>query len=81
MTTQEEDLIFDPMCGSGTTGAFALKHNRSAILSDINEEYISIVESRLLEERIHPDKASHSTLISSLPNSIVKPEKALLSAT
>ena len=82
MTTQEEDIIFDPMCGSGTTGAFALKHNRSAILSDINEEYISIVESRLLEKRIHPNKALHATLISSLSNCIAKPKKdALVVAT
>ena len=66
MTTKEEDLIYDPMCGSGTTGAFALEHNRSAILSDINEEYISIVESRLLEKRIHPNKTSPSMLATAL---------------
>ena len=62
MTTKEEDLIYDPMCGSGTTGAYALKHNRNAILSDINEEYISIVESRLLEKRIPPNGILPSTL-------------------
>ena len=66
MTTKEEDLIYDPMCGSGTTGAFALKHNRVAILSDINEEYISIAESRLLEKRIHSNSALPSTLIAAL---------------
>ena len=66
MTTKEEDLIYDPMCGSGTTGAFALKHNRNTILSDINEEYISIVESRLLERRIHPNRTLPSTLTATL---------------
>lgn len=54
------------MCGSGTTGAFALKHNRTAILSDINEEYISTVESRLLEKRIHPNRTLPSTLTATL---------------
>lgn len=66
MTTRKEDLIYDPMCGSGTTGAFALKHNRTAILSDINAEYISIVESRLLEKRVHSEKPLHSTLTARL---------------
>lgn len=66
MTTKEEDLIYDPMCGSGTTGAFALEHNRTAILSDINEEYISIVESRLVDKRIHPNGTLSSTLTASL---------------
>ena len=66
MTTKEEDLIYDPMCGSGTTGAFALKYNRTAILSDINEEYTSIVESRLLEKRIQPNRALSSTLTATL---------------
>lgn len=66
MTTKENDLIYDPMCGSGTTGAFALKHNRAAILSDISEEYTSIVESRLLEERIPPNITSPSMLTTTL---------------
>lgn len=66
MTTKEEDLIYDPMCGSGTTGAFALEHNRVAILSDINEEYISMVESRLLKKRIHSNSALSSMLKANL---------------
>ncbi len=66
MTTKEDDLIYDPMCGSGTTGAFALKHKRSAILSDINEEYISIVESRLLEKRIQSNRTLPSTFTTML---------------
>ena len=66
MITEEEDLIYDPMCGSGTTGAFALQHNRTAILSDISEEYISIVESRLLEKRIDPNQSFPSTLTATL---------------
>ena len=66
MTTKEGDLIYDPMCGSGTAGAFALKHNRAAILSDINEEYIAMVESRLLEKRIHSNGALPPALIAAL---------------
>ena len=41
------DLVFDPMCGSGTTGKMALKHNREFIGVDISEEYIEIAKVRL----------------------------------
>jgi site-specific DNA-methyltransferase (adenine-specific) len=47
MTTAEGDLVFDPMCGSGTTGDAVLKLGRRAILSDISEDYTRIAESRL----------------------------------
>jgi site-specific DNA-methyltransferase (adenine-specific) len=47
MTTVEGDLIFDPMCGSGTTAAVALIRSRRAILNDINPEYVAIAKSRL----------------------------------
>ena len=47
MTTKEGDLVFDPMCGSGTTGTVCRVLNRRAVLSDINPEYIAIVHSRL----------------------------------
>ena len=46
----EDDLIFDPMCGSGTTGAVALVRNRRAILSDMEEEYLTISRSRLTDD-------------------------------
>jgi site-specific DNA-methyltransferase (adenine-specific) len=47
MTTAESDLVFDPMCGSGTTGDAVLKLGRRAILSDISEDYTRIAENRL----------------------------------
>lgn len=34
--TQEEDTVFDPMCGSGTTGVEALLNNRKCILNDVS---------------------------------------------
>lgn len=45
--SNEGDLVFDPMCGSGTTGKMALKHNRKFIGVDISQEYIDIAEQRL----------------------------------
>ena len=41
------DLVFDPMCGSGTVGKMALIHGRKFIGVDISEEYIAIAQERL----------------------------------
>lgn len=47
MTTAEGDTIFDPLCGSGTTGVIALIRGRHAILSDANPEYLQVAQRRL----------------------------------
>ena len=47
MTTKEGDLVFDPMCGSGTTGVVCRKFNRRAILCDHEQKYIDMTEKRL----------------------------------
>ncbi len=45
------DLVFDPMCGSGTTCKMALLNDRKFIGVDISAEYIAIARSRL--ESLH----------------------------
>lgn len=50
MVTVEDDLVFDPMCGSGTTGVIALIRNRRAILSDINQEFLQLTKNRLASD-------------------------------
>ena len=45
--SKEEDLVFDPMCGSGTTGKMALMHSRNFIGVDISEAYIDIARKRI----------------------------------
>lgn len=45
--SNEGDLVFDPMMGSGTTGKMALKHNREFIGIDCSEEYVEIARQRL----------------------------------
>jgi len=47
--TNENDLVFDPMCGSGTTCKMALLSKRRYIGVDISEEYIHIAQSRLIK--------------------------------
>ncbi len=41
------DLIFDPMCGSGTTCKMAVKHSREFIGVDISKDYIAIAKERI----------------------------------
>lgn len=45
-STNEGDLILDPFCGSGTTGAVALKNKRRFIGIDIMKEFIELSEKR-----------------------------------
>jgi site-specific DNA-methyltransferase (adenine-specific) len=41
--SNENDIIFDPMCGSGTVCKMAYLHKRNFIGIDISEEYINDV--------------------------------------
>lgn len=45
--SNEGDLVFDPMCGSGTTCKMALLKNRQYIGVDISKEYIDIAKKRI----------------------------------
>lgn len=39
-TSQENDIILDPFCGSGTTGVVALRNNRKFIGVDTEKDYL-----------------------------------------
>lgn len=45
--SNEGDLVFDPMCGSGTTCKMALLNNRNYIGFEISPEYCKIAEARI----------------------------------
>ena len=45
--SNEGDVVFDPMMGSGTTGKMALKHNRQFLGIDISQAYVEIARQRL----------------------------------
>lgn len=47
MTTQEGDLILDPMCGAGTTGVVCARLGRRAILSDESHQWLKVTDERL----------------------------------
>ena len=46
--TDEEDIVFDPFMGSGTTGVACLNLNRSFIGSELEKEYFDISKKRIL---------------------------------
>jgi DNA modification methylase len=46
--SNEGDTILDPMAGSGTTLKMAKKNNRNYIGIEISQEYIDIINKRLL---------------------------------
>ena len=50
------DIVFDPMCGSGTTCKVAYLNERQYIGVDVSEEYIAIAKKRL--EDCHPGQIS-----------------------
>lgn len=47
MTTKPGDLVLDPMCGAGTTGAVCRQLGRCGILCDASDEYLRLAETRL----------------------------------
>lgn len=51
MSTREEDVVLDPMCGSGTTGEACLRLNRRAILCDESEEWLAVTRGRIKKYR------------------------------
>lgn len=47
MSSDEGDIVLDPVCGSGTTGAVAKSMNRGFVLFDINPDAIEIAKNRI----------------------------------
>ena len=45
--TKEGDIVFDPMCGSGTTCKMATLNKRHYIGCDISQEYVELAKKRL----------------------------------
>lgn len=47
ISTDEGDFVYDPMCGSGTTGISCNNLKRSCLLNDINPDVVDIIKGRL----------------------------------
>lgn len=49
-STEENQIILDPFCGSGTTGVIAKRYGRKFIGIDNEIEYLNITKKRLEKE-------------------------------
>lgn len=45
-TTQENDFVLDPFCGSGTSAFAAKKLNRNFIGFELNDKYFDVIQER-----------------------------------
>ena len=48
--SNENDLIFDPCMGSGSTGVVALQNNRNFLGMELDENYFNIAENRIYKQ-------------------------------
>ena len=46
-STDDNDLIYDPFMGSGTTALACKELNRNYIGSEISKEYCNVIEQRI----------------------------------
>lgn len=49
--SSQDDLVFDPFSGSGTTAVAALKLNRRFIGCDISKEYVDLAKRRIADQK------------------------------
>jgi DNA modification methylase len=52
--SNEGDIVFDPMCGSGTTGKMAVKYQRQFTGIDVSSNYYAIAKRRIQEALMQP---------------------------
>ena len=52
ISTDLNDIVLDPMCGSGTTGEACFNLNRKCILNDINNDIIDIIKTRIQDLKL-----------------------------
>jgi len=50
----EDGIIFDPMCGTGSTQIACLRTKRNSIGFELEEQYVNIAKQRIALERMQP---------------------------
>jgi site-specific DNA-methyltransferase (adenine-specific) len=61
-SSQSGDLVLDPFCGSGTTGAVAARLGRRFVGFDVDESFLDLAQMRL-EDEVMPRENSQQTLV------------------
>ncbi len=57
-STNEGDTILDPFCGSGTTGAVAVRHGRRFIGIDMDKAFLNGIAKPRIKDEIAAHKAA-----------------------
>ena len=52
MVTDEDDVVFDPFMGSGTTGVACMNMKRRFIGMEIDDIYFKTAEDRIIKETL-----------------------------
>jgi DNA modification methylase len=50
-SSKEDDIVFDPFMGSGTTAIACIKEKRNFLGSEINKDYFSVLTNRIKKEQ------------------------------
>ncbi len=75
LTTNKEDLVFDPFCGTGTTAFSAYKLDRHYITIDVDPNYVQVANEKLATLQTHLDLFGNPII----PKQSVKRSKPLAS--
>ena len=59
--SNEGDIVFDPMCGAGTTLKMAKMNNRNYLGFDLNQEYVDISQRRVNEAEVYTEENPNPT--------------------
>ena len=57
-STNVGDIVLDPFCGSGTTGAVAVRHGRRFIGIDMNEAFLNGIARPRIENALNEHQAA-----------------------
>ena len=49
-------IVLDPFAGAGTTGVVAVKHDRRAVLCELNQEYVDMATKRIARAALSPQQ-------------------------
>lgn len=84
--TKENDIVFDPFMGSGTTGVASLLEHRKFVGSELQENYYNISKKRIsdvlngtikIREDIPVIEPNYKTAVAKMPEEFVKAKETL----
>ena len=80
-STNEGDIVLDPFCGSGTTGAVAVRHGRRFIGIDMDSGFLNDIsrpriEDEILKQKKHASESDAEDFLVNLRQEVAMARKA-----